>query len=238
MFTSFALSRSQSSETLKKMLRPALMENKPKNKALGFLLGCGVAIFILLLVPLTQLLEPERDRAAEIEAIEMAAPPPPPPPPEEPPPPPDPEEEEPPELDRPPPMPTLEQLEISLNPGTGGPLALDIGGGFDFSTESAEQLEQIFDFGELDERPRLLNENLPFRYPPNTPRGRGNAFVDLLIIIDQDGRVRVEDVFDFSHRELVRAARQHVERFRFSAPIRNGQPVSAKYRWRLEIPLR
>jgi protein TonB len=209
----------------------------PAGRGLGFLLGCGVALFIMLLVPLTQLMEPEREPAELIESIQMA-PPPPPPPPEEPPPPPEPEEEPPPELKQPPPMPTLEQLEISLNPGTGGPLGLDIGIGFDFSTESTEQLEQIFGFGELDELPRLLNENLPFRYPPNTPRGRGNAFVDLLIIIDREGRVQVEDVYDFSHRELLQAARQHVERFRFSTPIRNGKPVSAKYRWRLEIPLR
>ncbi|NBB80806.1 MAG: hypothetical protein GVY36_15380 [Verrucomicrobia bacterium] len=209
----------------------------PASKGLGFLLGCSMALCIMLLVPLTQLMEPERERVEIIESIEMAAPPSPPPP-EEPPPPPEPEEETPPELDQPPPMPTMEQLELSLNPGTGGPLGLDIGIGFDFSTESTEQLETIFGFGELDEMPRLLNENLPFRYPPNAPRGRGNAFVDLLIIIDRDGRVRVEDVYDFSHRELLQAARQHVERFRFSTPIRQGEPVSAKYRWRLEIPLR
>ena len=209
----------------------------PDRKGLGFLLGCSVAMFIMLLVPLTQLMEPKRERVEMIESIEMATPPPPPPP-EEPPPPPEPEEEQPPELDQPPPMPTLEQLEVSLNPGTGGPLGLDIGIGFDFSTESTEQLEEIFGFGELDELPRLLNENLPFRYPPNAPRGRGNAFVDLLIIIDRDGRVRVEAIHDFSHRSLLQAARQHVERFRFSTPIRQGKPVSAKYRWRLEIPLR
>lgn len=210
----------------------------PANRGLGFLLGCGVALFTMLLVPLTQFMEPERDRVELIESVEMAAPPPPPPPPEEPPPPPEPDKAEPPELEQPPPMPTLEQLEVSLNPGTGGPPGLDIGMGIDFSTEPTAQLEEIFGFGELDELPRLLNENLPFRYPNNAPRGRGNAFVDLLIIIDQNGRVRVEDVFDFSHRELLQAAEQHVERFRFSTPVRNGKPVSAKYRWRLEIPLR
>ncbi|TVP78268.1 MAG: hypothetical protein EA353_08675 [Puniceicoccaceae bacterium] len=207
-------------------------------KGLSFFLGCGIALFIMLLVPLTQLMQPDRERAEMIEALEMAAPPPPPPPPDPPPPPPEREEEPPPEFEPPPPMPTLEQLEVSLNPGTGGALGLDIGIGFDFSTESTEQLEQIFGFGELDELPRLLNENLPFRYPPNAPRGRGNAFVDLLIIIDQEGRVRVQDVYDFSHRELLQSARQHVERFRFTAPVRGGRPVSARYRWRLEIPLR
>jgi protein TonB len=209
----------------------------PSRRGLGFLLGCGAALLVLLLVPLAQLTQPEKGRVETIESIEMSAPPPPPPP-EEPPPPPEPEKETPPELEQPPPMPTLEQLEISLNPGTGGPLDLDIGVGFDFSTESTEQLEQIFGFGELDELPRLLNENLPFRYPPNAPRGRGNAFVGVLIVIDRDGRVRVEDITDYSHRALLRAAREHVERFRFSSPIRNGQPVRAKYRWRLEIPLR
>ena len=134
-------------------------------------------------------------------------------------------------------MPTLEQLEVSLNPGTGD---LSIGAGLgmtvDFSTESVDQLEQLFGFGELDEIPRLVREGR-FRYPPNSPRGRGEAFVRLLVYVEKDGRVSVQKVVDYSHREFIDAAKRMAEGSRFSTPTRNGQAVRSKYEWPIRIPL-
>lgn len=201
------------------------------------MLGCGVALLIMLLVPLTQVMQPERSRVESIEAMELAAPPPPPPPEEPPPPPPEPEEATPPELETPPPMPTLEQLEIGLSPGTGD-LSIGPGLGFavDFSTESVDQLEQLFGFGELDEIPRLVREGR-FRYPPNSPRGRGEAFVRLLVFVERDGRVAVQEVVDYSHREFIDAAKRMAEGSRFSPPTLNGEAVRSKYEWPIRIPL-
>lgn len=212
-------------------------QNASSGKWLSLLLGCAVAFGILMLVPLTQLMQPERSRVESIEAVDLAAPPPPPPPEEPPPPPPEPDEAPPPELEAPPPMPTLEQLEVSLNPGTGD---LSIGAGLgmtvDFSTESVDQLEQLFGFGELDEIPRLVREGR-FRYPPNSPRGRGEAFVRLLVYVEKDGRVSVQKVVDYSHREFIDAAKRMAEGSRFSTPTRNGQAVRSKYEWPIRIPL-
>lgn len=202
----------------------------------SLLLGSAVAFFIMLLVPLTQIMQPVRSSVESIEAVELASPPPPPALEDPPPPPPPKEEPPPPELKTPPPMPTLDQLEVSLNPGTGGDLSLGLTLGFDFSTESADQLEQLFGFGELDEVPRLVREGR-FRYPPNAPRGRGEAFVRVLVHVKKDGRVAVQRVIDFSHQELIDAARRMAEDSRFSAPMRNGQPVLSKYEWTLRIPL-
>jgi TonB family protein len=134
-------------------------------------------------------------------------------------------------------MPSLEQLEVALNPGTGGEMSLDIGIGIDFSTESAVQLEEIFVFGELDEVPRLVREGR-FRYPPNSPRGRGEAFVNLLIYVEADGRIAVQQVIDYSHREFIEAAKSMAESSRFSPPMHNGQAVRSKYEWPIRIPLR
>jgi protein TonB len=205
---------------------------------LGLLLGCGVALLIMLLVPLTQILQPTRDRAEMIEAIELAAPPPPPPLEDPPPPPPKEEEPPPPELKVPPPMPTLEQLEISLNPGTGD-LSLGAGLGIDlcFSTESVGQLEQMFGFGDLDEIPRLVREG-HFRYPANTPRGRGEGFVRLLVFVEADGRISVQRVLDYSHKEFIEAATRMAEGSRFSPPMRDGQAVRSRYEWPIRIPLK
>ena len=203
---------------------------------LSVLLGVCVALFILLLVPFAQLLKPDRVKLAVIEKAEVAPPAPPPPMEEPPPPPPEPEEEPPPELEVPPPMPSLEQLEIGLIAGTGGNLGIDLGLGVDFSTESAEQLESIFGFGELDEIPRVVRAG-PFRYPTNGPRGRGQKFVNLLIFIDVNGRVSVQDVVDYSHRELIEPAKRMAMGTRFSIPIRNGEPVRARYEWPIQISL-
>ncbi|HBR94872.1 MAG TPA: hypothetical protein DEA90_11990 [Opitutae bacterium] len=218
---------------------PSLLPPQKKSfgSGLSLLLGCGVALIIMLLVPLTQLTQPQRESVESIEAVELAVPP----PPrrlEEPPPPRKMEEKEPPpELDQPPPMPSLEQLEIALNPGTGGDMSLDIGLGVDFSTESAVQLEKIFGFGELDEVPRLVREGR-FRYPPNSPRGRGEAFVNLLIYVEADGRISVQRVVDYSHKEFIEAAKRMAEGSRFSPPLRNGLAVRSQYEWPIRIPLR
>ncbi|WPJ94491.1 energy transducer TonB [Coraliomargarita algicola] len=196
-----------------------------------------MALFIMMLVPLTQLTQPSRERVDTLEAVDLAVPPPPPRL-EEPPPPPQMEEKEPPpELKQPPPMPTLEQLEVALNPGTGGDMSLDIGLGVDLTTESTDQLEKLFGFGELDEVPHLVREGR-FRYPPNSPRGRGEALVRLLIYVEADGRISVQRVIDYSHQEFIEAARRMAEGSRFSPPMRNGQAVRSKYEWPIRIPLR
>lgn len=213
-------------------------QNTSSGRGLSFFLGCGIALGIMLLVPLTQLVQPSRERVEAIEAVELAAPPPPPPVEDPPPPPEEPEEPPPPELEMPPPMPTLEQLEVALNPGTGD---LSIGGGLgmavDFSTESLDQMEQLFGFGELDEIPRLVREGR-FRYPPNSPRGRGEGFVRLLVYVEADGRIAVQRVVDYSHEEFVEAAKRMAEGSRFSPPMRQGQAVRSRYEWPIRIPLR
>lgn len=135
-------------------------------------------------------------------------------------------------------MPSLEQLEVSLNPGTGDmSLGAGLGLAIDFSTESVDQLEQIFGFGELDEVPRLVREGR-FRYPPNSPRGRGEAFVRMLVYVEADGRISVQKVIDYSHKEFIEAATRMAEGSRFSPPMRQGQAVRSKYEWPIRIPLK
>jgi TonB family protein len=213
-------------------------QNTSSGSGLSLVLGGGVALLIMLLVPLTQIVRPVRESVNPIESMELAAPPPPPPLKDPRPPQLEQDEPPPPELNVPPPMPTLEQLEVSLNPGTGD-MSLETGLGLtlDFSTESALQLEEIFGFGELDEMPHLVREGR-FRYPPNSPRGRGEAFVRLLIYVEADGRISVQKVMDYSHKEFIEAATRMAEGSRFSPPMRQGKAVRSSYEWPIRIPLK
>jgi protein TonB len=218
------------------MFRYQHSNGKPPHRGLSLFYGSGVALLILMLIPLTQILRPVKDAPAEINKIDVA-PPPPPPPPEEPPPPPEVKKEDPPELEVPRPKPTLEQLEVSLNPGTGGDIGIDLAINLDVATESADQLEELFAFGELDDIPRLVREGR-FRYPPNSPRGRGEAIVRLLVYVEKDGRISVQKVVESSHKEFILPAKHMAEGSRFSPPLRNGQAVRSQYVWPIRIPLK
>lgn len=204
--------------------------------SLGLLLGILLSGGIFLLIPFLQLMEERPDRTETLEALEVAPPPPPPPPPDEPPPPPEEEDTEPPELETPPPMPTLDQLDLALNPGTGGDLGISVGLGVDFETESATEMMDLFGFEDLDEIPRVVRPGR-IEYPPNLRRQKVEGYVRLLVIIDESGRVTVSDVEDFSHRDFVGPARRGAEASRFSPPTRNGQPVRARYTWNLKFEL-
>jgi protein TonB len=208
---------------------------KPR-RGLSLLYGSGVALLVLMLVPLTQILRPVKEASVEINKIDVA-PPPPPPPPEDPPPPPEEKKETPPELEVPRPKPTLEQLEVSLNPGTGGDIGIDLTINLDIATESADQLEELFGFGELDDVPRLVREGR-FRFPPNSPRGRGEALIRLLVYVEKDGRISVQKVVEYTHKEFILSARHMAEGSRFSPPMRNGQAVRSQYVWPIRIPLK
>ncbi|MGJ8638726.1 MAG: energy transducer TonB [Opitutaceae bacterium] len=205
--------------------------------AIGF--GLAVALGIFLLVPISQLLDtPERDTLV-IESIEMA-PPPPPPPPEDPPPPPKPEEEPPPiELKVPPPQLSLEQLELSLNTGTGGDLSFDSSMLFDVATESADELSKLFGFDELDEVPRLVRRGRPREQQSSEfqrlMRRRDTKQVVLEVALDHQGSIDVLNVRSASHEALVPAARQAAESSKFSPPTRNGRSVRARYVWTLNF---
>ena len=199
-------------------------------------LGVVVALLIFLLIPLAQFSEVQPAAAQSIDELVLAEPPPPPPPSDPPPPPPEKEEETPPELDTPPPMPSLEQLELSLSPGMGGELTIGDSLDLNFKVESAEQMMQRYGFDDLDEVPHVTRRGR-IQYPVQLQRRRVEGYVKLLVFIDPSGRVDVQEVLSYSHKEFVDPAKEGAAATRFSPPIRNGQAVSAKYSWRIEFSL-
>ena len=203
---------------------------------ISIVLGAVVALLIFLLIPLTQIWQTPVKSTNTVEELNLAVLPPPPPPSDPPPPPPEPEQETPPELDTPPPMPSLEQLELSLSPGTGGDLTIGDGLDFNFETESVAEMMQRYGFDDLDEVPHVTRHGR-IQYPVQLQRRRVEGYVKLLIFIDPSGRVDVQEVLSYSHKDFVAPAKAGAAGTRFSPPIRNGQAVSAKYSWRIEFSL-
>ena len=209
---------------------------KGSNLAVSMVLGVVVALLIFLLIPLVQFSEVQPATAEPIDELVLAVSPPPPPPSDPPPPPPEKEEEPPPELDTPPPLPSLEQLELSLNPGVGGELTIGDSLDLNFQVESAEQLMSRYGFDDLDEVPHVTRYGR-IQYPVQLQRRRVEGYVQLLVFIDPSGRVEVQEVLNYSHKEFIAPAKAGAATTRFSPPIRNGQAVSAKYSWRIEFSL-
>lgn len=181
-------------------------------------IGLGVTALLFLAIPLTQIFNDSTKTPEEIQRIDQA-PPPPPPPPVEPPPPPEPEEEEPPpELDSPPPPITLEQLDIALNPGTGGAMEGDFAlPSFDVSGGELGGVE-MFDLTEVDKKPVPIKQI--------EPRTRGlKGTVILRFGVDQFGRVINIRVHESSNPKLNALSKDAVRRWEFAPGEKGGQKV-------------
>lgn len=217
----------------------AKLYNPPKHRAgtrvTGILIGIGVSALLFLAIPLTQIFTEYKKAPEEIEALEMATPPPPPPP-EEPPPPPEPEKEEPPpELDTPPPPISLEQLDMALNPGTGGALGGDFAlPSFDVSGQDLGGVE-IFDLGDVDSPPQPRTR-IEFNYPASAKRKGITGVVKVEYIVDQDGRVESITIVQSPHRLLSDATEEALRRARFEPATKGGNVV--KVRMRATVPYR
>lgn len=203
--------------------------------ATGTVLGIVVSGLLFLAIPLTQIFTTYEKSPDEIEALEIA-PPPPPPPPEDPPPPPEPEQDEPPpELDTPPPPITLEQLDMALNPGTGGNLAGDLAlPTLNLSSSDLGGLE-IFELGDVDSPPQPRNR-IEFSYPSAAKRKGITGVVKVEYVVNERGRVEQINIVESPDRILSNATEEVLKRTRFEPAQKGGRQV--KVRMRAAIPYR
>jgi protein TonB len=189
-----------------------------------------MTLAILAILPFTQALSGDpRDRT--LRSVNTANLPPPEPPPPEPPPPPEEEEqEETPELDEPPPMLDLSQLESALNPGLGGAATASFDlNAFSAAIDASGELD-IFDVIELDRVPRRVHTAMP-EYPVDLLMRRVTGEVTLTIIIDQKGAVTVENVINWKgDRGFIQPTRIALSKCRYETPTKDGKPVRARYK--------
>jgi len=160
--------------------------------------------------------------APEIEEIE-----------EEPPPPPE-EEEPPPELEAEPPQLSLDQLDIALNPGTGGSLAGDFAMPSIQTSGGALGTEDFVDFSDLDQLPRPIGVS-GLEFPRRLKKKKTSGRIVLLIKLDPEGHVMEAEVDSSDLPDFDDVVLSQVRKWRFTPPTQRGQPVRAKAR--LPIPI-
>lgn len=197
---------------------------------LSGLLGLGFALALFALMALAQMLGDRRapDRSLEesllafnppeIEAeIEPPAPP---------------EEEPPPELEEEPPQLSLDQLDIALNPGTGGSLAGDFGLP-SFAMDTAD-LQEFVDFSSLDQMPRPIGVS-GFNFPARLLKKKVSGKIVLLLKLSPEGKVLEVQVDSSTLPEFDDFVAGEVRRWKFTPPTQEGRPVNAQAR--LPIPI-
>ena len=196
--------------------------------ALSLALGAGFALTLFVLMALAQMMgkvvppQTEIDEtlmayvAPDLEVIEDEEPPPE-------------------ELEAEPPQLSLDQLDIALNPGTGGSLA----GDFAMPTIGTSQrdlgTESFVDFSDLDQIPRPIGVS-GFNFPRRLKQKKVNGRVVLLIKLDEEGRVLDVQVDSSNLPAFDDFVRGEVKRWKFTPPTVQGRPVKAKAR--LPIPIR
>lgn len=209
----------------------------PRELPLSVLAGLAFSLLLFVLMALAQMMgdvvaptsDLDESFAAyvppEIETVEEDEPPP--------------REEEapPPELEAEAPPLSLDQLDIALNPGTGGSLAGDFSMAM-ISTSGGELgTEDFVDFSDLDQLPRPIGVS-GFNFPTRLKRKKVSGKIVLIIKLDQDGNV-IDAVVDQSNLPAFDDfVRNEVASWKFTPPTMNGRPVRAHARLPIPINIR
>lgn len=151
-------------------------------------------------------------------------------------PPPPPEEEPPPELESEPPQLSLSQLDLVLNPGTGGSIQGDFSMPAISTSASALGTADFVDFSDLDQVPRPLPGS-SIDFPRRLKRKAANGRVVLFLKLDEQGNVVEATVESSNLPEFDRIVQSAVSKWRFTPPTKAGEPVRAQARFPVPIKI-
>lgn len=201
-----------------------------------FLVLIGAAGFTLaffMVLPLMQTLTKPPSTNLMLQQVDTAkldAPPPPPEPEKEEEP--EPEEEPPKLMEEAPPL-SLSDMELALNPGSGGGwmggagLAPNLKGVVLKKQDSGP----LFSIADLDQKPRVIYQ--PGPTITNEVRKLAPGTVHIIFVVDERGRVDNPIIQKSSHPIFERAALSAVKKWKFEPGKRNGEPV----RFRMRVPI-
>ena len=135
----------------------------------------------------------------------------------------------------------LAQLEMAMSGATGGggdfltrlPATLGGRGGLAVDAVADTAFDAAFSLADLDQAPRATFQPAP-EYPSALRRQKLDGSVQVLFIVNPDGRVANPVAQAATHPAFEQPALQAVRRWRFEPGKRNGQPVSFKMR----VPIR
>jgi len=204
--------------------------------ALSLLLGAAFAVGLFVLMALAQMIGDVEPPTNEIDETVVVYTPPEIEEFEEEPPPLEEQKEPPPELEKEPPRLSLDQLDIALNPGTGGSLAGDFSMPSIAATSRSLGTEDFVDFSDLDQIPRPVNARLDI--PPRLKRKKASGKVVILIKLDEEGRVLEASVDSSNLPAFEDFVREAVAGWRFTPPTQQGRPVRAHARLPIPINIR
>ena len=201
---------------------------------LGAILGGGFAVGLFVLMALAQMMGEAEPPVQEIDETVMAF--------EAPEvleiedePPPVEEDEPPPELEMEPPQLSLDQLDIALNPGTGGSLMGDFALPIIQTSASSLGTDDFVDFSNLDQIPRPVGVT-GLNFPRRLKKKKVSGEVVLLLKLDEAGRVLDVQIDSSNLPSFNNFLLGEVSDWRFTPPTQMGRPVKAEAR--LPIPIR
>ena len=129
----------------------------------------------------------------------------------------------------------LEQLETSLEVGPGDFRAVFAMRDFDLAPGDVGG-EFVFKLHELDRIPNVLKRGR-LRYPGHLLRRGLEGKVKLLVLIDERGVVKVQEVINSSHPDFVEPSIRAAEESTYEPPLRNGKNVQVQFFLPLEFKL-
>lgn len=220
--------------TLSPSYRPPESQTElPISLALGF----AFALVLFVLMALAQMIGDVRAPQSELDEMVVAYTPPEvlemeqeeAPPPEE--------KEPPPELEKEPPQLSLDQLDIALNPGTGGSLVGDFAMPVIAASSASLGTEDFIDFSKLDQIPRPVG-GARLEFPARLKKQKVSGKVILLIKLDDKGKVIDAQVDSSNLPDFDDVVVRQVRKWTFTPPTQGGKPVKAKARLPIPINIR
>ncbi len=130
---------------------------------------------------------------------------------------------------------TLDQLETSMEVGPGDFRAVFALRDFDLNPGDVGG-EFVFKLHELDRTPIILKRGR-LRYPTALLRRNLEGKVKLLVLIDERGVVKVQEVVSSTHPDFVESSIRAAEESIYEPPLRNGKPVKVQFYLPLDFRL-
>ncbi len=212
--------------------RPTTFLTRLRHRLLVPLGAAALTLLFFLVLPLIQAITGPPRADTVLQSVDTAELPPPPPPPEELEEPEPEPEEEPPQLEEEAPPLTLEQLDLALNATMGdGWGAIDTAVTLNTFASGGDDVAALFSMADLDQRPRVVYQPSPVISAKLRRKAPGT--VNILFIVDENGRVENPIVQSSTDPVFERSALSAVKKWKFEPGKRNGQAV----RFRMRVPV-
>ncbi len=223
------------------MSRALSMIATGSRRTLATIGGLALGLGIFMLLPVLESITSTPTEELQVQDADTIAPPPPPreieqeeEKPEEQPP-----EQEPPKLAVEAPPLDLSQLELALNPGTGGAggfggdFTVNLGTAIKQASETTEEADGLFSVGDLDQKPRVIAQSSPVVPAALKKLQSDNVTVQVIFVVNQQGRVEEPKVRRSNNSAFDQVAINCVKSWKFEPGKRNGESV----RFRMMAPI-